>query len=112
MPHRGKINHAKEHIINEVKKYATQKKLLLELSNINTIDEIKLQNKSMDELVSIYNNTLNNMHKFSNQIAILRDYFVKNINWKYLLILRVNIYFYKRFSLLLSTYYFSDFFIN
>jgi hypothetical protein len=81
MPHRGKINYAKEHIINEVKKYATQKKLLLELSNINTIDEIKLQNKSMDELVYIYNKTLDNMNNFCNQLAILRDYLtlVRNI---------------------------------
>jgi len=85
MPNKTKyiIEKTQLHIINEVRKYAKQKKILEKLSSIyiHIEDEITLQNKSMDELVDIYNKSVNGLFNYVEQLTILRDYrvLVRNI---------------------------------
>jgi hypothetical protein len=65
------------HIINEVRKYSKQKKILEKLSSIYIYiyieDEFILQNKSMDDLVIIYNKSINALQNYVEQITNLRD---------------------------------------
>ena len=85
MPNKTKyiIEKAQLHIINEVRKYAKQKNILEKLSSIyiHIEDEITLQNKSMDELVDIYNKSVNGLFNYVEQLNILTDYrvLVRNI---------------------------------
>ena len=72
---RIEIKLAKQRIINEVQKYAAQKKLL-ELPYIYIASSEMLQNKSLDELVVIYNKSLECLHKYTDQLMMIKDYTV------------------------------------
>jgi len=63
-----------QHIINEVRKYAKQKKLLLELSNIYPMDVLTLENKPIEELVNIYKKTVECLHKLTDHTMIVGNY--------------------------------------
>ena len=70
------IEKSKLHIINEVKKYAKQKRILAKLSNayIEIEDEITLQNKSIRELYVIYNTVRDDLHIYIEQMENIRNY--------------------------------------
>jgi len=68
------IIEAKKRIINEVRRYAVQKRLLTKLSSIYFEEEEALQNKSTDELVCIYENTIEVLHTYSEQVKNIGNY--------------------------------------
>ena len=78
MPNKTKyiIKKTQLHIINEVRKYAKQKKILEKLSStyIHMEDELTLQNKSTDELAVIYHKSVNALHNYCEQARIIGEY--------------------------------------
>ena len=78
MPNKTKyiIKKTQLHIINEVRKYAKQKKILEKLSStyIHMEDELTLQNKSMDELLVIWHKSVNALHNYGEQARIIGEY--------------------------------------
>ena len=68
------IEKRKLHIINEVRRYAKQKKILVKLSNINIEDEKILEEKSLDELVVIYNKSVEWLENYKEELEKIYDY--------------------------------------
>ena len=64
----------KQNIINEVKKYAVQKKILATLNIVHIEDDEKLANKSIDELVDIYNKSFECLHTHYEYLSTIHDY--------------------------------------
>jgi hypothetical protein len=78
------IEVATQNIINEVKKYAAEKNIVETLSFVYIEDEDKLQNKTIDELVIIYNKSFECLHKHYDYLSNLHDYtrVVRNLIFK------------------------------
>jgi hypothetical protein len=70
------IKKKKQYIINEVQKYAKQKKLFEKLDTAYIDDEDILQNKSIDDLVKDYNKGTLSLQHYIKQVEIIHNYIV------------------------------------
>jgi hypothetical protein len=70
------IKKKKQYIINEVQKYAKQKKLFEKLDTSYIDDDDFLQTKSIDDLVKDYNKGVFSLQHYIKQVEIIHNYIV------------------------------------